>query len=288
MKIGIIGAENSHTAAIAKTLNVDQAVKGFTVDYVWGETEECAKAAKKAGKIKTIVKTPKEMLGKVDAVIVDHRHPKFHLKAVLPFVKKGIPTFVDKPFCFKSEEGKEFLKIARKHGAPVTSFSVVPHQKSFVNFVKGLDKMGDILAGGTSGPCDLKSPWGGIFFYGIHQVDMVLIAFGYNVKSVLVTKNGNGATGQIIYSDGKIVTMDLIKEGCTGFGISALGTQGTCQKAIKFDANTYLGGIKEFTHMFKTGVEPLSDEAMLKPVMVLEALQRSVKTGLVEKLIPSS
>ncbi len=43
MKIGIIGAENSHTAAIAKTINVEKLVKGFSVDYVWGETEEYAK-----------------------------------------------------------------------------------------------------------------------------------------------------------------------------------------------------------------------------------------------------
>ena len=49
MRIGIIGAENSHTAAIAKVINVDKLVKGFTVDYVWGETKEYAKTAAKAG-----------------------------------------------------------------------------------------------------------------------------------------------------------------------------------------------------------------------------------------------
>jgi hypothetical protein len=42
MKIGIIGAENSHTAAIAKLINVEQKIKGFSVDYVWGETDAFA------------------------------------------------------------------------------------------------------------------------------------------------------------------------------------------------------------------------------------------------------
>ena len=41
------------------------------------------------------------MLGKIDALIVDHRHAKFHLEAATPFVKAGIPTFVDKPFCYR-------------------------------------------------------------------------------------------------------------------------------------------------------------------------------------------
>ncbi len=36
MRIGIVGAENSHAVAIAKTLNIERAVPGFEVTYVWG------------------------------------------------------------------------------------------------------------------------------------------------------------------------------------------------------------------------------------------------------------
>ena len=150
--------------------------------------------------------------------------------------------------------------------------------------VKDMDGMGDILAGATHGPCDLKSKWGGVFFYGIHQVEMVLKAFGYNVSSVLVTKNGNGATGQLIYSDGKIVTMNLIKNDSPGFSITAVGKKGVLHKAIAFDKNIFLNGIKIFTEMFKTGKEPLSRQKMLKPVLVLEALEKSVKSGVKEKV----
>ncbi len=284
MIIGIIGAENSHTAAIAKTINVDKLVKGFNVDYVWGETEKYAKDAAKKGSIANIVDKPKDMLGKVDAVIVDHRHPKYHLKPVTPFIKKGIPAFVDKPFCYRSEEGSEFLEVASKSGAPVTSFSVLPHQKSFKRFVKKLDSAGDILAGETWGPCDLLSKWGGIFFYGIHQVDMILKAFGYNVSKVLVTANGNGATGQLMYPDGKIVTMHLINEGCSGFGIGVIGSKKNIHQDIVFDENPYLTGIKTFTKMFKTGQEPESADEMLIPVKVLEALEKSVKSKQIEKV----
>ena len=41
---------------------------------------------------------------------------------------------------------------------------------------------------------------------------------------------------------------------------------------------------KTFTAMFKTGREPLTREQMLKPVQVLEALERSVKFGTIEKV----
>ncbi|MCP4641901.1 MAG: Gfo/Idh/MocA family oxidoreductase [bacterium] len=284
MRIGIIGSENSHTKAIATIINVEKKIKGCSVDYVWGETDAFAKDAAKGGQIPNIVKTPRQMLGKVDAVLCDHRHPKHHLKSVRPFVEQGIPTFVDKPFCFRAKEGKEFLRMANRKGTPVTSFSVLTHQKSFKRFVAKLDGIGEVKAASTWGPCDLKSKWGGVFFYGIHQVDLVLHAFGFDVKAAQITKNGQDATAQLLYPSGLVVTMNLIKEGCPGFGMSAVGCDGAVQSKITPDKSTYLTGVRTFTTMFKTGVRPLADEQMLKPVQVLEALEKSVKTGALEKV----
>jgi predicted dehydrogenase len=284
VKIGIIGAENSHTAAIAKLINVEKKIKGFSVDYLWGETEDFAKTAAKEGKIPNIVKKPAEMLGKIDAVIADHRHPKYHLKAVAPFVKKGIPAFVDKPFCYRAEKGREFLKLARQSGAAVTSFSVVPHWNSFRSFLKKLPEIGEVVSAYTWGPCDLKSKWGGVFFYGIHQVDIMLHAFGYDVDAVQVTKNGPGnATGQLFYKSGRIVNMALIKEGAPGFGIAAVGDKGTLTRSLTGGKSPYLNGTRTFCRMFRTGQEPMTDEEMLRPVQVLEAMQQSVRTGAKEK-----
>ncbi len=284
MILGIIGAENSHSKAIAKIINVEKKIKGFSVDYLWGETEVFAKDTATEGHIPNIVKNPKDMLGKVDAVLVDHRHPKYHLDAVRPFVEQGVPAFVDKPFCFKPAKGGEFLKLAKKTGAPVTSFSVVPMQASFQKFKKDMAGIGAIVAGSTYGPCDLNSQWGGVFFYGIHQVEMALMAFGYNVKSVLLTRNGNGATGQLLYTDGKIVTMDLIKEGAPRFGIAAVGSEKSIHSNLPMDKSPYLSGVKTFTGMFKTRVEPIPHDLILRPVQVLDALARSKKSGQVEKV----
>ena len=283
MKIGIIGSENSHTIHIAKEINVNKSVEGFSVDYVWGETEEFAKKASNEGSIPTIVADPKEMLGKVDAVIVDHRHPKYHLEAVRPFVEKGVPTFVHKPFCYESKKGAEFLKMAREKGTPVTSFSILSHQKTFGDFTREMEGLAPVCAGVTYGPCDLKSQWGGVFFYGIHQVDMALHAFGYDVVKTLVVQNDDGhATGQLFYPSGMIVTMNLVKEGVSGFAIAAAGKQGYIQKPIVMDESPYLNGIKTFTNMFQTGEEPVPHDKILKPIQVLESLQRSVDSGQID------
>ena len=282
MKIGVIGAENSHTEAIAKDINVEKLIEGFSVEYVWGETREFAEKAAKEGQIPNIVDDPEEMLGKIDALIVDHRHPKFHLEAALPFIKAGIPAFIDKPFCYRAEEGDRFLKTAKECGAPVTSFSVLVHQKDYLDFVAEMGEAGKVLAGETWGVCDLDSPHGGIFFYGIHQVDMALKAFGYDVEKVLMTRNGNGATGQLLYPDGKIVTMHMIQEGFWGFGIGVVGTEKSIHRPVSMDEHMYLTGEKAFCKMFETGEEPERPEEMLVPVRVLEAFEKSMESGQVE------
>jgi len=284
MKIGIIGAENSHTAAIAALLNVEKKIKGCRVEYVWGETDEFARQAAGAGQIPNIVKHPKEMLGKIDAVIVDHRHPKYHLKAVWPFVERGIPAFVDKPFCYRAEEGKAFLKMARTKGTPVTSFSALPHYDSFRQFKKKAAKLGRIVSAYSHGPCDLKSKWGGVFFYGVHQVEVMLHAFGYDVHAVLVSKQGPNATAQLFYPSGLIAAMALIKEGSPGFGICAVGEKGSVAMPLTSGKNPYFNGARIFTTMFRTGVEPMRHQQLLKPVQILEAMEKSLRSGRIERV----
>lgn len=283
MKIGIIGAENSHSIEISKNININKCVKGFTVDYLWGETDDFAIKTAQQGNIPNIVKKPQDMLGKIDALIVDYRHAKYHLNAAAAFIKAGVPTYIDKPFCYRVSEGEKFLALARDCGTPVTSFGVVPKQKSFERFVKKMQSTGDVVCGSVYGPCDLKSPYGGIFFYGIHTVEMALCAFGFNVSKVLLTQNKQNSTGQLMYDDGKIVTLHLHRD-YFNFSIAAQTTGGFVSSDVKFDAEKSVAGIKVFTDMFNTKVEPVSHEDILMPIRVLESLQKSQKSKMIEKV----
>ena len=163
--IGIIGAENSHTVAIAKTINIDQLVSGFSVTHVWGETPGDAKDAQERGLIPNIVQDPEDLIGEVDAAIVDHRHPKYHLPAVRPLLEAKIPLFVDKPFCYRLDEGKEFLARARELSVPVCSFSVLPKQASFAQLQEDVRELGRIISVVSTGPCDIDSEYGGVFLW---------------------------------------------------------------------------------------------------------------------------
>ncbi len=277
IRIGIVGAENSHTVAIAKTINIQKLVPGFRVVSLWGETPKLASEAAEAGQIPTIVKRPEDLIGTVDAALVDHRHPKYHLPAVRPLLEAKIPLFVDKPFCYRLREGKGFLARAHQLGVPVCSFSVLPKQASFVALQKEIKALGRILSVVSTGPCDIRSQYGGVFFYGIHQVDMVVRLLGHDVTHAAVSLGQKNHTATLFSSSGAISTMNLISEGPVDFHVSVIGEKGRIDRTITRDPNTYLAGIKSFCRMFKTGKTDETDTTILMPVAVLEALEKSIQ-----------
>ncbi|MDP6778500.1 MAG: Gfo/Idh/MocA family oxidoreductase, partial [Candidatus Latescibacteria bacterium] len=223
IRIGIVGAENSHTVTIAKTLNIDKKVPGFRVVSVWGEAPRFTRDAAERGQIPEIVKTPEDMIGTVDAVVVDHRSPVFHLGAARPLLEARIPLFIDKPFCYRVKEGKEFLARAKRLRVPVSSHSVQPLQASFVSLQKETRKLGRIISVIASGPCDVRSKYGGIFFYGIHQVAMVAQLLDNDITHGQLNIGKKNHTATLYSASGAISTLNLISETRPAFHVSVIG-----------------------------------------------------------------
>jgi len=226
LRIGIIGAENSHTIGYGKLFNIDKMFPGAEIKYVWGETEEFARVAMEKGQIPYMVKDPLEMLGKIDALIVDHRHAKFHLKAAEPFVKAGIPTFIDKPFCYRVAEGKEFLEMARRIGTPISSYSSEAHKAGTFDIKNQVETMGAITHVIMSGPADLESPYGGVFFYGIHMVQPLMYIFGDDIRKVRITRSGKNTTASLVFGNEMLATL-LFKTLSYGWKTFAETKEGT-------------------------------------------------------------
>ena len=276
IRIGAVGAENSHTVAIAKILNTQKKIRDCRVVCVWGETSNFAKDAAERGEIPEIVKTPEDMIGKVDAAFVDHRHAKDHLPAAKALLEAKIPLFIDKPFCYRVKEGKAFLARAHELGVPICSFSTLPKQASFAQLQKDAKKLGRILSVITTGPCDIKSKYGGVGFYGIHQMDMLVRLLDNDVTHGVVNIGKKNHTATLFSGSGAISTMNLISEGRPAFHVSIIGEKGRIDQEIVRDESPYLTGVKTFCRLFRTGKTDETDATMLTPVAVLEALEKSI------------
>ena len=283
IRIGIIGAENSHTVGYGKLFNIDKKFPGLEVKYVWGETEEFAKDAMERGGIPNMVKDPNDMLGKIDALIVDHRHAKYHLEPALPFVEKGIPAFIDKPFCYRASEGFQFLKKAREKGTPVTSFSSHAHSDESFDLKDQVSAMDDISHVVMYSPVDVESVYGGVFFYGVHIVQQMMQLFGENIDRVRVTRNNKNATASIAYDNGLLVTLIFMTE-YYGWKILLQRKKGIFELTSRIEESDPSRAYRDMVEMFKTGKEPRPYQSILNCVSVLEAIEKSVTSQAWEKV----
>ena len=273
--IGIIGAENSHTAGFGKLFNIEKAFPGMEVKYVWGETRALAEKAMQEGQIPNRVDEPAEMLGKIDGLIVDHRHGKFHLEPAIPFIKAGVPTFIDKPFCYRAKEGKAFLALAAEHGTPVTSFSSIAHSYDTMDIKKQLATLGDIAQVVRYGPVDLDSKYGGVFFYGPHTVQPLLYLFDRHVEKVRVQQNGKNSTASLVFNDGMMATLVFTTKKY-GWQTFVETEDGIVELKSRLEEKAPGKNYVDMVQMFKMGKEPRSHEHIIHGVAVLEALERSV------------
>lgn len=275
VRIGIIGAENSHTVGFGKMFNVDKKFPGVEVKYVWGETEELARTAMEKGSIPEMVKDPAEMLGKIDALIVDHRHAKYHLEAATPFIRARIPVFIDKPFCYRVEEGKKFLELARKSGTPVTSYSGIAHSGNMLDIKDQVQSFGKIDHVVSFGPVDINSTWGGVFFYGVHLVEPLMYIFGEDITKARVSRNGDNATAELAFSNGMLATLIFLKHAYK-FEMYAETKDGIIPLKARMEEKDPGKAYEDMVEMFRTGKEPRSHNSILKGIAILEALERSV------------
>ena len=275
--VGIIGAENSHTAGFGRMFNIDKKFPGVELKCRWGETDAFAKAAMEKGKIPIQVKDPQEMLGKIDALIVDHRHPKFHLPAALPFVKEGIPTFIDKPFCYRASEGKEFLEAAKKAGAPVTSYSSIAHSSATFDMIEQVKNLEEIKQVVRTGTADLDSKYGGVFFYGVHIVQPLLYIFGDDVEQVKISRNGSIGNASLRFSSGLFATL-IFKEKAYGWETFVENNKSFVELKSRVEETNPAKNYVDMVEMFRSGKEPRSYQSIVNCVSVLEALEKSAQS----------
>lgn len=267
MKIAITGIDNTHTAGFAQAINNDKLFEGFCIEYVCDTNLEAAKEFAEKFAVANICEDVSEALGEVDAAIVAHRLGSFHFDAAMPFIEQSKPVFIDKPLTISSEQGAELLGYARKKGVAVSSFSVVPYQRTFNAFMQQICGK-TIDSGAVFGHCDTTSPYGGVYFYGIHQVEMALKAFGYDVADVEVGED----SATLLYADGKRVKMSLVPAEGESFKIEAVCDGDVLKKVIEFDENYLLAGINMAIEMFKTGIEPRKHSEILKSIEILERI----------------
>ena len=282
IRFGVIGTENSHVNEACKKFNLEKGIEGGVVEALYpgeGDTLEHVKEVQKEGNVPLLVDKPEDMLGKIDAVIIMNRHARYHCKYAKLFLENNVPTFIDKPFSCDLEEAKEVIALSHKTETWFSSSSTVWKTSSFQNFFKVTkEELGFIHSGMVGGPFDFESEFGGVFFYGIHAVEMLLNGFGYDIKTISAKLYGKNCWVITTMESGRLITLHLIGEGGGEFQVLAHCGKGS--RYLKVDTSDgYDIGFKDLINGIRSNIRPLTDEQLLMPIKVLLAIDKSARTN---------
>jgi predicted dehydrogenase len=282
IRIGILGTDNSHSEAFSRLLNVKGEkphVPGARVVALFGLDDKINRQRAEAGNVPTIVDRPRDMLGMVDAVIVDFRHGALHYKYAKPFIEAGIPTFIDKPMSISVAHAKAMVALARKKRVPITSFSTVRLGPPVENMKKAMKKIGRVRGGIVTGPGSSKSEYAGVFFYGVHCVELMLEAFGNRVASVRAADYDGSVIATVGYRNGAVVTLNIIDGARPPFDAIAFGAKGVARYDRPGSFGGYYYGMKKLLKLIWIGKPPIPYNDLILSVRILNAIQKSIDAG---------
>jgi hypothetical protein len=135
----------------------------------------------------------------------------------------------------------------------------------------------------TSGSAAIDGPHGGVSFYGFHQIDAIVELMGTEVKAASISRNGRNGVITLFFSGNRIATANCLAAG-TEFGWQVCTDAEVLVLRQQYDKSIYLTGTKVLHRFFETGKAPWSTGRMLAPIAILDAVQKSLLSGRMERV----
>ena len=281
MKLAFVGVENSHAPAFLQLIQKNpEKYSDIEVVGVYSYDGAAADKLVADGLAPRAVRTPGAFLGGADAadcVVNTARHGDNHYEYSLPYLRAGIPMFIDKPFAMTTERAGEMVEAAKAGHANLCGGSCLKFAPELAALKRAMDagELGNVLSASFAAPVNMSNPYGGFFFYAQHLVQMMTTVFGNHVQSVSARARDNAVTAIVTYPHIDI-TLHYV-----GYCYSAAIYGDKASRHVQIDdvGALYTPEFDELHTMLRTGVMPETYDDLLYPVSVLEALYLSYKTG---------
>ena len=278
-KIVILGCENSHADSFLKYIRDCAEFSEVEVVGVYSNDEEAMKKLHDNFGVPTM-QSYDEAVGKVDGVIVTARHGKFHLEYVRPYLSSVEAVFIDKPFTIDEEEALTLARLCRDNGVRISGGSCLKFA-SIVTEARDLvaANEGKILGADLRAPVSMTNDYGNFFFYSQHLVEMVGEGFGRFPTSVAAFPCGNVVT--VVFRYPQYTVTGRFTEGYYSYGVTThVGNEvKTSVLPSSGLGDCFYAEFAEFYRVLMGGEQGEPSESFVAPVFVLNAIDRSLKSG---------
>lgn len=274
MKIAILGTENSHALAFARLIKEKAKYRDVEITGVYGYDAAANQKLVEEGLVSYVAQDPHEFLGKVDGIVVVARHGDHHHEYALPYVKAGIPAFIDKPFTVDLEKAQELLDAAKENGALICGGSSLKFADEFLPLKRYAEK-NTVVGGYVAAPINMVNDYAGFYFYSQHLIEILFTVFGKDIKTVYAScpDESQNRVSVIVGYDAFDVTIQFVD--CYHYAAGVVCKEGV-QTAVASDiVYCYEKELDEYFHMVKEQKMEQDYAEYKKPVTLLHCIQES-------------
>lgn len=292
LRIGLIGLDTSHAPAFVRLLNNPSEphhVSGgrIAAAFPGGSPDleiSASRIEKFTAQIRDEFKIPltssaAEVAEMCDALIiasVDGRVHRAQFQEVAPF---GKPTFIDKPFAVSFADARAILDTTARHKVKLMTCSSLRYSQPLTQKLADSEH-GPIFGADFYGPMPLQPTQPGLFWYGIHSIEMLYATLGEGCRQVTAVSNADHEMVTGVWADGRIGTVRGNRKGNKAFG--GLIHREKATQAI--DTGTgkrsdFACLLDQIVGMFAGGAEPISSAESLEIVRFIEAANASRESG---------
>jgi predicted dehydrogenase len=224
-----------------------------------------------------ITKSIDELLDMVDVIMIESVDGRRHLKELQAIAGSGKPTYVDKPFAASLADAKAMVKTIKEHKLPCFSASSLRFDSAFQEVLANRkEKFGKILGVDAYSPAHIEPTNPGLFWYGIHGLEILYTLMGPGCKSVSSTVTPEGEVNIGIWSGGRLGTIRGIRAGHAHYGATILSEK-AAPVAVPIKGDFYAKLVEVTAKFFRTKEPPVSINETLEMCAFIDAAIKSAK-----------
>jgi len=293
LHIGLIGLDTPHAVTFTTLLHdaasphhvaggrVVAAYPGGSRDFhlSWSRVGSFTKELRDNHEVE-ILDSPEAVAERCDAILLTAVDGRAHRELFERISRYGRPTFIDKPFATRAADAEAIAARARDAGIPLMAASSLRFSDSLRTVLVDY-AASEIIGADFFGPMELEPTQPGLFWYGVHSVEMLYAVLGRGCQQVTAFTNNDHDLIVGVWADGRIGTIRGNRKGNSIFG----GVVHRQRGSQPVDANRddslakYARLLKQVLQMFASGKATLDLEETVETIRFMEAANESRYSG---------
>lgn len=242
----------------------DDCIAGARVTMVWTQDLRLSRHIAEAAYIDSVAEHYTEMLGNVDAILLARDDVDTRLSLASPFLKAGVPIYVDKPLALTRRDATQLIELQRFPGQ-LFSCSALRYSKDLRLSDEAMLAIGSIRRVSGATPKDWDR-------YAVHVIDPILQIVPDRGELVSSRRHcvGDHHTLHVTFASGVDVQVSTMGSAQVPIALTVVGTHGSHTMHLSDTFGAFRAALQDFVDGIRSRDVRTTEQSMLNVVDLIE------------------